>query len=168
MNKDLIRRILLVAGSILNWIFSLAFISAIYNVMFGENLIEYVDDIPVDGSDFTPITNLAIAGVNGMTILFTIGLAVLFTTILILIVAILLRVTTIRKKDIVTESEVVFTKRIIMISSTLAFIVGILLMNLKLIECVIYLSWQQPLFMMLIYYLPLKNRFKKGPEIVSV
>lgn len=83
----------------------------------------------------------------------------------VLIFAILLKVTTIRKKDIITESEVAFTKRLIMVSSVLAFIVGILSTNIKLIGYVIVLSWQQPLFMMLIYYLPLKNRFKEGTEI---
>ena len=63
------------------------------------------------------------------------------------------------------ESEMIFTKWLIIVSSVLAFIVGILSANIKLIGYVICLSWQQPLFMMLIYYLPLKNRFKKGTEI---
>ncbi|MDE6625861.1 MAG: hypothetical protein K2K56_05785 [Lachnospiraceae bacterium] len=165
MNKDLVRRVLLVIASILNWIFSVGYIRDIYHVMLGENLVEYVDDMNIDGSDFTPLANLAVAGVNGMMIFLTIGLAVLLATIFILIFAILLRVTTIRKKDIVTESEVVFTKQLIMVSSVLAFIVGILSTDIKLIWYVIGLSWQQPLFMLLIYYLPLKNRFKKGPEI---
>ncbi len=167
MNKDLIRRVLLVAVSILNWIFSVGYIREIYNIMLGENLIEYVDNINIDGSDFTPLANLAVAGVNELTVFLTIGSAVLFATIFILIFAILLRVTTIRKKDIVTESEVVFTKWLIMVSSVLAFIVGILFTNIKLIGYVIGLSWQQPLFMMLIYYLSLKNRFKKGPELMQ-
>lgn len=165
VNKDLVRRVLLVAVSILNWIFSVGYLREIYDAMLGENSIEYADNINVDGSDFTPIANLAVAGANGMMILLTVVLAVLFATIFILIFAILLRVTTIRKKDIVTESEVVFTKRLIIVSSVLAFIVGILSTNIKLIGYIISLSWQQPLFMMLIYYLPLKNRFKKGAEI---
>ncbi|MDE6434497.1 MAG: hypothetical protein K2L07_09745 [Lachnospiraceae bacterium] len=165
MNKDLVRRVLLVVVSILNWIFSVGYIRDIYHIMSGENLIEYVDDINIDGSDFTPLANLAVAGTNELMIFLTIVLAVLFATIFILIFAILLRGTTIRKKDIVTESEVIFTKRLIIVSSVLAFIVGILSTNIKLIGYVIGLSWQQPLFMLLIYYLPLMNRFKKGPEI---
>ena len=96
-----------------------------------------------------------------MMILLVIGLSVLFATILILILAVLLRVTTIRKEDIVTESEVNFTKWFIIISSVLAFIAGILSTDIKLIWYVMGLSWQQPLFMLLIYYLPLKNRFKE-------
>ena len=165
MKKDLVRRVLLVAVSILNWIFSVGFIREIYDVMLGNNLIEYVDNIDIDGSDFTPLANLAVDGVNGLIILIGIGASILFATIFISIFAILLRVTTIRKKDIVTESEVVFTKWLIIVSSILAFIVGILSTNIKLIEYVISLSWQQPLFMMLIYYLPLKNQFKKGTKI---
>lgn len=167
MNKDLIRRVLLVTASILDWIFSVGYIREIYNVILGENLIEYVDNINIDGSDFTSLANLTIAGVNGLTIFLTIGSAILFATIFILIFAILLRVTTIRKKDIVTESEVIFTKWFIIVSSILAFIVGILCTNIKLIGYVIGLSWQQPLFMMLIYYLPLKSRFRKGTEILK-
>lgn len=102
MNKDLVRRVLLVTVSILNWIFSVGFIREIYDAMLGENSIEYADNINVDGSDFTPLANLAVAGANGMMILLTVVLAVLFATIFILIFAILLRATTIRKKDIVT------------------------------------------------------------------
>lgn len=147
---------------ILNCFFSVSFIGEIYDVMYGENFIEYVDNINIDGSDFTPLANLTVAGVNGLMDLLTIVLAVLFVTIFTLIFAILLRVITIRKKDIVTESEVVFTKRLIMVSSVLAFIVGVLYTNIKLVGYVIGLSWQQPLFMMLLYYLPLKKRFKEG------
>jgi len=165
MSKDLVRRVLLVAVSILNWIFSVGYIRELYNLMMGENLIEYVDDINIDGSDFTPLANLTIAGVNGLLILITVGSVVLISTIFILIFAILLRVTTIRKKDIVTESEVVFTKRLIIVSSVLAFMAGILLTNINIIGYVVSLSWQQPLFMMLIYYLPLKNQFREGTDI---
>ena len=165
MEKSLVRRVLLVAVSILNWIFSVGYIREIYDVMLGKNLIKYADNINIDGSDFTPLANITITGANGFMIFLVIVSAVLFATIFILIFAILLRVTTIRKQDTVTESEMIFTKRLIIVSSVLAFIVGILSTNIKLIKYAIGLSWQQPLFMMLIYYLPLKNRFKKGPEI---
>ncbi|MCM1157461.1 MAG: hypothetical protein NC300_07885 [Bacteroidales bacterium] len=136
--------------------------------MSDENLMEYVDNINIDGSDVTPLANLAIEGVNGLTILLTIGVSVLFVTIAILIFAILLRVITIRKKDIVTESEVVFTKWFILVSSVLAFAVGVLSAGLKLTEYVIGLSWQQPLFMLLLYYLPLKKQFEKENNDLKV
>ncbi len=165
MKKKIIRQVLLIVVSILNWIFSVGYIRDIYYGMINENVIEYTENIYVDGSDFTPLANLAIAGLNGLYVLFAIGLAFLFATIFILIFAILLRAATIRKKDLVTESEVIFTRRLIIVSSILAFIVGILSTNINLIWFVISLSWQQPLFMMLLYYLPLKNRFKKEMEI---
>ena len=116
MGRGLVRRVLLVVASILNWIFSIGYIREIYNVMLGKNLIKYVDNINIDGSDFTPLANLTVAGVNGLTIFLVIGSAVLFATIFILIFAILLRVTTIRKQDIVTESEIIFTKWLIIVS----------------------------------------------------
>lgn len=166
MNKDFARRVLLIVVSILNWMVSIGCIREIYDAMLGENLIKDVDNITVDGSDFTPLANLVVAGVNGLTVLLTIGLCALFATVLILILAILLRAVAIRKQDIVTESEVAFSKRVIIVSSVLAFIVGILSTNIKLIAYVMGLSWQQPLFMMLIYYLPLKKRLEvsQSPE----
>lgn len=54
----------------------------------------------------------------------------------------------------------IFTRWLIIVSSVLALIVGILSTNIKLIGYTIGLPWQQPLFMMLIYYLPLWKRFK--------
>ncbi|MCI8509146.1 MAG: hypothetical protein HFJ06_11365 [Lachnospiraceae bacterium] len=165
MKKSIVRQVLLIVVSILNWIFSVGYIRNIYNVMLNGNIIEYAENINIDGSDFTPLANLAIAGVNGLAIFLTIGASVFFATIFILIFAILLRVTTIRKKDLVTESEVIFTRRLIVISSVFTFIVGILSTNINLIRFVLCLSWQQPLFMVLIYYLPLNNRFQKGVEI---
>lgn len=163
MNKDLVRRVLLVAASILNWIFSVGYIRE-YNVISSQNHLEYKDEVYVDGEDFTTIANLAIAGANGFTNILAICVSVLLATILILFFAILLRATTIRKKDIVTEEEVKFTKWFIIASSVLALIVGILCTDTKLIGYVIALSWQQPMFMMLIYYLPLRKRYKKGTE----
>lgn len=165
MNKDMLRRVLLAVVSILNWLFSVGYIREIYRVMSGENSTGCVDSVYVDGSDVTPLANLAVAGANGLMALLETGLLILLATVFIPIFAILLRVTTIRKKDIVTESEVVFTKRFVMISSVLAFIVGILAAGMQLTGYVIGLSWQQPLFMMLLYYLPLKKRFQKGAEI---
>lgn len=165
MNKDLTRRVLLVVVSALDWIFSIGSIRAIYNVMAGQFLIEYADNVNIDGSDFSPVVNAATAGINVFVILFTIVLAALFVTIFILIFAILLRTTTIGKKDIITESEVIFAKWVIMVSSVYAFIVGIFFSNIRMIGYVIGLSWQQPLFMMLMYYIPLKKRFEKGGEM---
>ena len=55
LNKDLVRRVLLIAVSILNWIFSVGYIREIYDAMIGENSIEYADNINVDGSDEEPI-----------------------------------------------------------------------------------------------------------------
>lgn len=162
MNKAHIRRILLVVASILNWIFSVGYIREMQKVLLGKSLIKYADNIKIDGSDFTPLANLAITGANGLAIFFTMVLDVLVATIFILLFAILLKVTTIRKNDIIMESELVFAKCFIIISSVLAFILGILSASKKLTWYAIGLSWQQPLFMILIYYRSLKKQFQKG------
>lgn len=150
----------MIVVSILHWIFSVGYIREIYHVMLSKRIIKHADHINIDGSDFAPFANLAITGVNRFIIFLTIGSSVLFATIFILIFVILLRVTTIRKEDKITKSEVIFTRRLIIVSSVFAFLAGILSTNINLIGCVICLSWQQPLFMMLIYYLPLKNQSK--------
>lgn len=158
MNKSLVRRILLVITSILNCVFSVGYMIELYNLNLDEHLIKYPDKINIDGSDFTLFLSLLAGGVNGLLIIFTVGGSILLTTIFILIFSTLLRVTTIRKKDMVTKSELVFTRRFIIISSIFALIIGILSTHIKLFLCVLCLSWQQPLFMMLIYYHALKKR----------
>lgn len=168
MNKAHVRRILLVVASILNWIFSVGYIREMQKVLLGKPLIKYADNIKIDGSDFTPLANLAITGANRLAIFLTMVLDVLVATIFILLFAILLKITTIRKNDIIMESELVFAKWFIIISSVLAFIVGILSANKKLMWYAIGLSWQQPLFMILIYYRSLKKRLQKGMEMTHL
>lgn len=158
MNKSRVRRWLLAGTSILNWIFSVGYIREIYNFMIDGHFIEYPGKIIVDGSDFTPLADLAVTGVNGMLIFLTAGTDVIISTVFILIFSFLLRVTAIGKNDEVTGSDVIFAKRFIIVSSVLAFIAGILLSNVNLTGYVTALSWQQPLFMMLIYYRALKKR----------
>lgn len=168
MNKAHVRRILLVVASILNWIFSVGYVIEMQKVLLGKPFIKYADNINIDGSDFTPLANLAITGANGLAIFFTMVFDVLAATIFVLLFAILLRVTTIRKNDIIMESELAFAKCFIIVSSILAFIVGILSASTKLTCYAIGLSWQQPLFMLLIYYRSLKKQFQKGMEMTHL
>lgn len=166
MNKSLLRKILLIIVSALNWFFSVGYVREVYLSMFTNHMIEYTDEVIVDGADISPFVNIGIAAVNGF-ILLIVFVYVIITAIFIAIFAAVLRASTIRKTDIVEQSEVKFTKWFIIISSVAAFIASILFSNINLIVYAIAFSWQQPLFMLLIYYLPLRNRFKKAQNDVS-
>ena len=166
MNKSLLRKILLIIVSALNWFFSVGYVREVYLSMFTNHMIEYADEVIVDGADISPFVNIGVAAVNGF-ILLIVFVYVIITAIFIAIFAAIFRAATIRKTDAVEQSEVKFTKWFIIISSIAAFIASILLSNINLIVYAIAFSWQQPLFMLLIYYLPLRNRFKKGCEDVS-
>ncbi|MBQ3161230.1 MAG: hypothetical protein IJC04_03790 [Oscillospiraceae bacterium] len=161
MNKSLLRKILLIIVSALNWFFSVGYVREVYLSMFTNHMIEYADEVIVDGADISPFVNIGVAAVNGF-ILLIVFVYVIITAIFIAIFAAVLRLATIRKTDIIEQSEVNFTKWFIIISSIAAFIVSILVSNINLTLYAIVFSWQQPLFMLLIYYLPLKDRFKKG------
>lgn len=162
MNKSLLRKILLVIVSALNWFFSVGYVRELFLTMFKENLIEYADEAIVDGADISPFVNLGVAATNGLVSFIMLIGYVFITTTFIAIFAAILRAATIRKTDIVEQSEVKFTKWFIIISSAAAFIVSILVSNVSMVIYALTLSWQQPLFMLLIYYLPLRNLFKKG------
>lgn len=158
MNKSTVRRGLLVGTSVLNWIFSVGYVREIYNFMVEDNFIEYPGEIIVDGSDLTPLADLAVTGVNGMLTALTVGADMIISAVFILIFSVLLRVLAVGKNDEVTGAEVRFAKRFIIVSSVLAFIAGVLLSNVNLTGYVLALSWQQPLFMLLIYYRALKKK----------
>ena len=126
MNKSLLRKILLVIVSALNWFFSVGYIRELFLTLFKENLIEYADKAIVDGADISPFVNLGIAATNGFVSFIMLIGYVFITTIFIAIFAVILRAATIRKTDVVEQSEVKFTKWFIIISSAAAFIVSIL------------------------------------------
>lgn len=165
MKKNTFRQVLLIVVSILNWIFSVGLIRSVYKSMISENKIQGADNVTIDGSDFTPLADLAVEGLNGLIDFLVIVSSVFFTTVFILIFAIILKKIAIRKKDVVEEAEVIFARRFIIISSVLAFVAGVLVSNINLNGVVLSMSWQQPLFMMLIYYLSLKKRFVNGVEL---
>ncbi|MBQ5318056.1 MAG: hypothetical protein J6K17_03060 [Oscillospiraceae bacterium] len=167
MNKSLLRKILLVIVSALDWFFSVGYMREMYLTLSKENLIEYADEAIVDGADISPFVNLSVAATNGFVSFIMLIGYVFITTIFIAFFALILRAATIRKKDVVEHSEIKFTKWFIIISSAAAFIVSILVSNVRFIVYAAALCWQQPVFMLMIYYLPLRNRFKNGREEVS-
>lgn len=158
MNKSIVRRILFIIASGLDWCFSVGYSQMIYRLMLDGGFIKPAKNIFIDGSDFTPIANLMVTGMNGFLYLLNVCLSVLYATIFSCAFAAILRATTIRKTDIVEQSEIKFTKYFIFISSILAFAVGVLLSNIRLTVVVLILSWQQPIFMFLIYFIPLYKR----------
>ncbi len=160
MNRSMAKRMILAALSIMCCVFSIGYSREIYALMTGP-FIEDPEKIIVDGADFTPVAELAVSGANGFIILFSFGSYVMITTIFALISALLSRIFIIRKNYNVTLSDIKFSKWFIIISSVFAFIAGIIMTGIKFIPYAAALSWQQPLFMFLIYYLPLKRKFNE-------
>ena len=157
-NRNLMRRILLIIASILNCLVSVGYAVELYRLNLGNNLIKYSDNINIDGSDFTTFFNLMVSGINGVLILFTLGVAMVITTILTIIIVFLTRIVTIRKRGTIKKSELIFSKRLITVSSIISIIASILFTNTGMIIYILCLVWQQPLFMKLIYYDRLKKQ----------
>ncbi len=138
--------------------FSVGYSYELYGLMCGGYPIEETEGkIIVDGTDFTPLAELAAAGTNGFIIILTLGSYIITETLFIVILSLLLRLT-IRKKAAVLSSEVKFPGILIALSSLLAFAAAIVLTDIRMTGYILLLSWQQPLFMMLVYFLPLKKR----------
>lgn len=158
MDRKILRRVLLTAASVSNWAFSAGYIRELYTLMNNMEFVQLHGDIIVDGEDFTPLAELAAAGMNSFLVLLSAGVYAVISAVFILLSSVLLRLVAVRKKDTVAEEELKFARRTIAVSSVLAFASGILLSDISMTEYVFALSWQQPLFMWLVYYRGLKKR----------
>ncbi len=168
MKKNTVRIIALVIASALCWYFSVGYSHELFHVLTDREIIKPADsyDLVVDGTDFTPFMNIVFkpfmnimaTGTNSLISFIINGTYILLTTLFIALFTVILRFAVIRKTDHVAQSEVKFTRNFIIISSVLAFAAGIFVSNIRLACNVFLLSWQQPLFMFLIYYLALRKR----------
>lgn len=161
MKKPSKTQVLFVFITVLNWVFSVGFAWRL-GTMKEVELLKSTDDIHVDGTDFTPIINLVIMGVNGFVEFMTTGLFVALCTICIMTFALILWFKIFKGEQIFTRSEVKFTKWTIILSSILAFGAAIFCVGLKSSWCAMLLSWQQPLFMWLFYYRTMRKQFDDG------
>ena len=70
-----------------------------------QPVIEYVDEVDIDGEDFSPIANLFIGGANGFFQFVTIVFMIFSMLLISLILLVPWRCIAIRKNSIVSETE---------------------------------------------------------------
>lgn len=156
MDKRVLRRVLLIVTSALNWAFSAGYVRELYVFMMEMEFIRPAGELTVDGEDFSPFAELAFTGVSRVLIHLSAAAYTAVSAVFILIFSLLLRAVT-KRLGGVTRADLKFAGRTIAVSSLLAFVAGILLSNTSLLKYVVALSWQQPLFMWLVYYRGVKK-----------
>ena len=124
--------------------------------------VDDVDNMYIDGSDFTPIVRLMGYGVNGLLSLlyiFFIFLFVFIIVVLSIIPTLVLRFVGLRKKYIVTEDEYIFTKYLYFIAMGISLVLSLILTKLVgIIPCVLFTAaWA---LILLIYIYGVKARCK--------
>lgn len=124
--------------------------------------IDEIDDVYVDGSDFTPVMRLLGTGANGLLAFLYIFMEIvimLVIAVMSLIPTLVLRFVGLRKKYKVTEDEYKFTKYIYLIAIGISLLLSFILTKfVGIIPCILYTAgWS---LVLLVYVLGSKNRYK--------
>lgn len=142
-------------------ILNVSAVSYVSEIFSYQPEVKPVRDMYIDGSNFTPLANLAVNGFNGFTYILTFVLsvaAVIFVGIILLVPFLLI---SLRKTAVIHDVEPLYAKGIILIGMLLTFAGCLLVSQFSLIIIDIILTMIPALLMLLLYYLPLKNRLKK-------
>lgn len=121
-----------------------------------------IDDVYIDGSDFTPVVRLLGYGVNGFLslvyFLAMLGIMILIV-VLSLVPTLLLRFVGIRKRHIVTEDEYKFTKYLYFIGIGISLVLSLILTRfVGIVPCILFnAAWA---LIVLIYVLGVWSRHK--------
>ena len=121
-----------------------------------------IDDVYIDGSDFTPVVRLLGYGVNGFLslvyFLAMLGIMILIV-VLSLVPTLLLRFVGIRKRHIVTEDEYKFTKYLYFIGIGISLVFSLILTRfVGIVPCILFnAAWA---LIVLIYVLGVWSRYK--------
>lgn len=147
--------------SILLFFYAARYISVIQEA---GHQIDYVEDMDVDGSDFSPIANLFILGTNGMLQLLTGLLAAAAMIILSLILLVPWRLAAIRKNSEISKKELSIAKAILILFITITLITSCILTRFTYISFIILLVLIPAVFLLTLGVLPLKNAYKRANE----
>lgn len=142
--------------SALNWAFSAGYVREMFFLMREFDYVRPTGAFMADGEDISPIVDLVVTGTSRIFIELSSVVYAAVSAVFILIFSLLLRAVT-KRLGGVTRADLSFAGRTIAVSSLLAFVAGILLSNTSLLKYVVALSWQQPLFMWLVYYRGIKK-----------
>lgn len=157
-NRQKMRIISLLIISILLFLSSSEYARSIQN---SGQQIDYAENMTVDGSDFTPIANLFVAGTNGFLQFLTSVLAVIAIVIISLILLIPWRLIAIRKDSEISKEEPDIAKAILVIFVVITSITGFIITQLTCGFSVLLLTLIPALFLLIFGVLPLKNAYKR-------
>lgn len=152
------RIISLLIISILLFLSSSEYVRSIQN---SGQQIDYVENMTVDGSDFTPIANLFVAGTNGFLQFLTSVLAVIAIVIISLILLIPWRLIAIRKDSEISKEEPDIAKAILVIFVVITPVTGFIITHLTCGFSVLLLTLIPALFLLIFGVLPLKKAYKR-------
>lgn len=157
-NRQKARVLSLFIISIVLFFNATGYINGIQNV--GQE-IDYVEDMDVDGSDFSPIANLFIAGHKGMMQCLAGIVAVIGMIIISLILLIPWRLIAIKKISEVSKKELDIAKAILILFTIVTPITGCILTRFRYILFIILLVLIPVVFLLVLGALPLRNAYKQ-------
>lgn len=147
--------------SILLFFSATGYINGIQNV---GHEVDYVEDMNVDGSDFSPIANLFIEGYNGMMQCLAGIVAVIGMILISLILLIPWRLIAIKEISEISKKELDMAKRILMIFAVIMPVTGCVLTRFRYIFIIALLALIPVVFLLVLSILPLKNAYKQMNE----
>ena len=157
-NRQKVRVISLLIISIFLFLSASGYASSIKNA--GQQ-IDYVEDMDVDGSDFSPIANLFIAGTNGMLQLLTGIVSVIAIVIDSLILLIPWRLISIRKDSEISKKEADIAKAVLIIFVVITPVTNFIITHFTCGFFILLLTLIPALFLLVLGVLPLKNAYKR-------
>lgn len=165
-NIQKVRLISLFIISVLLFIWACEYIVGIQNT--GQE-IDYVEDMTIDGEDFSPAANLFVWGTRGMMQLLAGILAPVAMLILSLLLLVPWRLIAIRKTSDIAKNEADIARAILFLFMTATPVTSLILTQFEYIVFILPLVFIPSLFLLILGVLPLKKAYErkkaeKGPE----
>jgi len=135
-----------------------------WNVRGLTDLIPYTDSCNIDGSDFSPVANLCVAGFNGIMNLLATMLFIGITWIITLVSLLIWRFTAIRKTSEIAELEWKIAKCTWFVFIAAALIGCLAFLQFSHLTFCTFLISLPILLLWLLGVLPLKNNYLKQNE----
>ena len=130
----------------------------VYDIYNYQPAVSPTENISVDGEDFTPIANLAIAGLNGSFYILTCVISAVAIGVMGIIMLIPFLLIALRQTAIIHNIELQYAKKLIAGMTVLTFIICLTISHFSKILIGVIFTFIPMLLMLLFYYLPLGLR----------
>lgn len=127
-----------------------------------QPVVKSVDNIYVDGSNFTSFVNWVVDGFNGFMYLLMCAMSAVAIFVLGIIMLTPFLFVALRKTAIIHDIELQYAKNLILVMAFFTFVICLIVSQFSLILIDIILVSLPMLLMLLFYYLPLKLRIKNS------